>query len=414
MVALRSVLVQNRAAPKTVYANGPAAAYDSTSNKTFVAFLGLDRDLYVTYWDHATRKMGPAYKADSRTIAVDNNHPAPSICIDSSGYIHIVWSSHNTAGRYVKSNSPRDISAWTAASLTPDMTYPTINVDASGNLYVVYRAGDNTSHASPAPSHAYGAIIISTNGGSTWSSPNYIVDTTGATESATDFYPIFSNGVAFDDDGNLRIIWSVARGTVHDDSRENIYAAKYDPSDGTLYALDDTNLGSSIDWTDHTSCLVVTRSDIAEGSVAARTNSDITITYAAPQSGDRQHYAVRWNGSSWSEINPTIDSPDLAGLSTPFYDGTDLYALFTTEAGPDLELWQYSSGWSKVETLLTDPGGQGFDRVNPVRNGIALAIPTMVTGDTSATVSDLLGMYLIDREARLPVVAPDFVTKAWE
>ena len=50
--------VVSAAAPHAVYVNDRQGVYDSVSDRTFIAYLGLDRDLYVTYWDHATDTAG--------------------------------------------------------------------------------------------------------------------------------------------------------------------------------------------------------------------------------------------------------------------------------------------------------------------------------------------------------------------
>lgn len=389
------------AATKTVYPNGGSAVYDAVSNRTYIAYLGLDRDLFVTHYDHQAGTFATPVSADTRLIDVDDNHPSPSIDIDLDGHLHIAWASHNTSHRHVKSDNPYDISAWTGQTLSGDGTYPCLRVDpSSGNIYIIDRAGDATSHTSPYPSHAYGSMYKSTNGGTSFTRTQ-IVDTTSLA-TATDFYPLF--GARFHG-GYLHMVWTVAQqASGHDGSRTNVYHAKLDPTDDTWYTADGTSLGSGIVGAEHTSCLVATDADLVSGNFALH-GDYIAITFLEPESGDRAHHVAVWDGSSWTVTATGIDAWDVVGLGMPFYSDGALRGLFCVDdAGSHGNVELYGaladgSEWTSIATVLEGASGEGYVRVSPVIGdgpSIALAMEAPTgNADTNATAPDLLPVQLI-------------------
>lgn len=383
--------VVDDAAPHTVQPP-TAATYDPASNRTYFAYLGLERDLYVTYYDHQAATYATPVEVGAYPISDGDNHGAPSLVVDLDGYIHVVWGSHNTTHRHSRSDNPFDISAWTTNTITGEGTYPHLTVDpASGDLYLLDRAGAS-GHSSPFPSHAYGSLRKSTDGTS-WSAAVSIVDTTGAPETSTDFY---LRGATFGDDGMLHFAWQVARGTTHDDVRTNIYHAYLDPSDDSLYAADGSSLGSSIDWTDHSDCLAVTRDPIGVNTLTVA-DGLIAIPYTAET--DDLFVAV-WDGSSWTDTDLGLTAPSTEEafpaawkvpggwrLALPILNGSfgdvDLYGA--TNAGTD---------WVKIGTLLFGASGEGYAKVASVGGGGPIVALTQEEQTsfalTNATVSDLV------------------------
>jgi hypothetical protein len=382
------------AAHSTLYqTNGPQAVYSPAAHRTFWAYLGLNRDLYVRTIDHHdNHAVSAAVKADDRTIAANDNHGAPTIDIDLDGHLHIIWSSHSTAGRHVKSDNPLDISAWTAQTLTPNSTYNLIRVDpATGNLYNFYRAG--AGHGSSFPAHEYVGMTKSTNGGTSWSSETAVIDTTGTPESHSDAY---INGCWVDDDGLFHLVWLTARGTSHDDLRRDWYHAIFDPSTDTLHAADGTDLGSVVTWAEHPDCLVATDAQTNLGSVFV--DGDRIVTWWHSPSTSAMRIAV-WNGTSW-DVTTTDD--DGTGAVYPIKDGL----RHVTDSDGDRDLILYGgpddgSYWHQIAELQAAVH-QFTNVVGTLGHGPAPAFAmerNQSNEPNSATAADLVPVYMILDEA---------------
>lgn len=101
------------------------AQYDATSGKTFIVWQGPQLRPNITYYDHGAGKWGPIVVVSTSALSGDD-HGAPQLLIDGSGYIHVFWGTHGNAIKYAISNSPRDISAWTAQTdIAGNWTYQT-------------------------------------------------------------------------------------------------------------------------------------------------------------------------------------------------------------------------------------------------------------------------------------------------
>lgn len=392
------------AAPKTVYSHGPQAVRDPVSNRTYAAFLGEDRDLYITYYDHEDGSVATKVLVDTRLIAVDDTHAAPSLTVNVDGHLHIVWGSHNSQHRHLRSDNPHDISAWTGQTLTGDGTYPHIVADRSnGDLYIFDRPGDGSSHSSPFPSHAYGSVRKSTDGGVTWSAASAIIDATGVPESAVDVY---IGGVREADDNRFHIAWLLARGSTHDDVRQDVYHAIYDPSDGNLYTIDGTNLGSTITFAEHADSLVA---DVQDNHRTALTldGDRVYISWGFREvASDQSAQVAIWDGTTWTTQDTGILQDLNYATFQVVYPIKGALRLLIGEAiagGDDLALYGAPTDgehWHPLEAqVIESVEGEGFDRVNLVPGrGESVAITQELpdgAGDTNATASDLLPLYLI-------------------
>jgi hypothetical protein len=388
--------VVDDAAPHTVQPPY-AATYHASTERTYIAYLGLQRDLYITYYDHVAASFVTPVEIFNYPLSDSDNHGAPALAVDHDGRIHIVWGSHNSNHRHSRSDNPDDISAWTTTSISTTGTYPNLDVDpATGDLYLIDRAG-SSGHTSPFPSHAYGSIRKSTDG-TTWSAATSLVDTTGTPESASDFY---IRGAMFGDDGLLHFAWQVARGSSHDDTRINIYHAKYDPSDGNLYSADGTNLGTEITWAEHPDCLAVERQPIGVNTLTVSGNM-VAIPYTAGTAG---LFVAVWDGSTWNDTDLSLTAPStkeafpaawkVTGgwrMALPILNGSlgDIVLYGALNAG---------TNWFEAGTLLSGASGEGFAKVGPVKGGGPVVALTQEEATsfaaTSATVSDLVPLHAI-------------------
>lgn len=396
------------AAPNGPYINEPHAVYDPATDRTYLAYLGLERDLYVTYWDHQTGEVATPVEIATYPLPDDDNHGAPSICVDLDGYIHITWGGHGSVGelRHSRSDDPRDISAWTT-QLLPKGTYSIIVCDpATGHLYVLYRASHpTTDHASTYPAHEFCGMQKSTDNGVNWSSPVGIIDSTGTPEASSDVY---LNGATFGPDGLLYILWVLARGTSHGAStRQGVYVATLNPTDDTLAALDGTDLGTAITWAEHADCEVT--AGTAELATFVVDAGRVLASWGSPNGATHQdcHVGV-WDGNSWTVADTGIDqTPSVAFQALWLVDGAVRLASATLNGSmADLVVYGSTDGltdWQEITTLAEGTTGEGYCRVAGVSAGPIVALAQQEpTGfaPTSATLSDLLPLYAVFDPAR--------------
>lgn len=370
------------AAPQTVYFNGEQAVYDS--GRTYIAYLGLERDLYVTYYDHAAETFASHVEVGAYPIADNDNHGAPTICLDGDGHIHVVWGSHNTTHRHSVSDSPGDISAWSTSTITGAGTYPIVR-PFDGDLYLVDRPG--SGHSATFPSHEYESLRVWTG---SWSAAAELIDTTGSPESDSDVY---LSEAKFHTDDRLHMVWTVARGSSHDGTRINVYHAAYDPSDGNMYAADDTNLGAVVTWAEHVDCLVwegrpVSRAKLVFGHsliVIPHNTSNISSAMVSVYGSGWTTYDTHIYTNSVPTLYPTVSAWRMVikdgGGSMVVYESpgttpTDWQLVGLIEAG------DFGTGWSIGSVLDAD-------------EAVALAIQNPEVVPTSATGPDLRPLMLV-------------------
>jgi hypothetical protein len=146
------------------------------NNKTYVGYIGPAGSTYIMYYDHVNEEWSDFTKiADYTTPGgfVSDDHGAPSLLIDDSGYIHVFYGSHADELRYKKSTNPEDISSWTTMSdVTTYCTYPQAFQLSDGTIYVFYRGQQDGRYAHAAD----WSYRTSTNGGNTWSDETAVID----------------------------------------------------------------------------------------------------------------------------------------------------------------------------------------------------------------------------------------------
>lgn len=123
---------------------GEVAVYDATANKTFIVWQGPRLRPNITYYDHVLSAWGPIVEISALTLTNDD-HGAPSICQDASGFLHVFWGTHNHPVRYAISTNARDISTWTVqTSVSTGYAYQQPFV-ISGNIFLIGRRVQGTS-----------------------------------------------------------------------------------------------------------------------------------------------------------------------------------------------------------------------------------------------------------------------------
>lgn len=159
--------------PKAVEFNGA----------TYVTWLDANHggtgNIRVAKYTHSTGLWTPAVTVVAAEMI--DAHAAPSICVDTSGYIHVVWggfSATNAVLKTAKSNNVGDIASWgsvvtVATGSVSDRTYPTMLCLSTGTLVLFAREADAWIRR------------VSTDNGATWGSAQTII--TGTARSYTEW-----------------------------------------------------------------------------------------------------------------------------------------------------------------------------------------------------------------------------------
>lgn len=380
------------AAPQNPYIQGPQAVYAPSNNRTYVAYLGLNRDLFITYYDHNAASFTPASQIDDRLLDADNAHGSPAVTIDSNGHLHILWGAHNTAIQHLKSDAPHDISAWTAQSIGQG-TYPFIVCDTNGDLHAFYRGDDGA--------HDTAQHQVSTDHGATWSGASVIIDISNAPESHPDVY---LHAAQLHTDGLIHLAWITSRHSTHDGRRRDIYHAAYDPASNTAYAADGTDLGASVTWADHSDCLAAD-ADRAHNLSMSLDGSRIAIAYGFRHIAASMRVTV-WNGTTWVDSDTGINQdPRWVALASLYVlDGQfRLVAEELSDFTPYSPCVMYQSNdgetWSRIGVVLPGTLGVGFSHFGQIGGGgpFRSVAQQGLTFDriTDAESGDLLPLYLV-------------------
>jgi hypothetical protein len=366
----------------------PSAYY--YNGRTYVTWQGRDLDPYVAYYDSATKTKtwtGPVRVGDNPLT--NNDHGAPVIMVDNSGYIHVMYGCrHGWPVKYAKSTNPEDISAWTVmpdpVSATGGSTYLHMVKDLSGNLYLVY-LGYGGGEGSTTDVED---IIKSTDGGTTWGAPQDIVNLWDGEAANNDIIYMLMGGVDYQPSTNrINVAWLRYNGTSL--KRENAYYAYLNLADNNMYSVSGTNLGTTITLAEaDANCKAVSTNAVTSTNfITVRVDSTgapyLIYDYVIRQGAWTYRYNfTRWTGAAWSTPVVITTTDDDSNPSEFFVNSsTDIEAYLVGSGNPgrggDIERWSWDgSTWSKVSTILrqADVGTHGLNMPLRVYNGVDLRI----------------------------------------
>lgn len=183
--------------------NKHAAIY--YNGKTYIGYAGNDTDPYLITYTHATSTWSAPVKVGTNPLPNTDGHGAPSLLIDSDGYIHCMWGSHVSNILYSKSTNPEDISAWTSMGVPASGSYPQLMQFSDDTIYLFYRQSSD-------PNTIWG-YHTSTNGGTSWSAFTQVTAIGFA-------YCVFKKGIG-------DTVHCVINKGTSDANRQNIYYLKY-------------------------------------------------------------------------------------------------------------------------------------------------------------------------------------------
>ena len=106
--------------------------------------------LFVTFLEHSNgsekviikrlNKKSSIWDQEYSFNNVKDNHGGAALVIDSKGFIHIIYGSHNSPLSYSKSNEAYSVASWGELEiLKGNFTYPSLAIDKMDNLYLVAR-----------------------------------------------------------------------------------------------------------------------------------------------------------------------------------------------------------------------------------------------------------------------------------
>lgn len=328
--------------PRAVYYNG----------KTYMVWQGdAGYDPYIICYDHATDTWSDAVKVGTNPLSGDY-HGAPVILIDNSGYIHIFYGCHVTNLKYAKSDNPEDITAWTAqADPTTMCTYPNVTPD-NGSIHLIYR------HTVVAQLGNL-AYRLSDDNGASWGAETIIIETEVPANDGIYAYMPQLDGT------KLHIIWRyyTPNGV---GNPQNVYHAYLELSDGHMYSMDGTDLGTSITKAEaDANCLVVDSGDYLTFQMAQHIdeNGYPYIIYCIETVQPLAEFDInftRWNGSSWVASETIAETDEaLNGMDFILHSSTSITAFLNGSGaagrGGDIVKWSWNgTSWSEVETILSE------------------------------------------------------------
>lgn len=266
------------------------AVYDATAGKTFIAWLGPILRPYITYYDHAAGEWGPIVEVS--TVALSNDdHGAPSLCQDASGYLHIFWNTHNNAAEYAISTSPRDISAWTVqADVAGVWTYQQPFV-INGNIYLF---GREQAVAATYTISFKKSVGVAT--GHTWDS---LVTLFNFTDDM--MYP--SSYVVRGDDIHFAFWYRLAAEVGPAGNSQNIYYAVYETDTGLLKNAAGTSVAYPVSLATANSNFRVFDSGADQSNAPCLwfdSSSNPHIAFVHDVAGAAALKHTRWNGAAWT------------------------------------------------------------------------------------------------------------------
>jgi hypothetical protein len=347
----------------TVSISPPAYRYVGTHDRTYIVWQGPGHDPYITYKDHGTGTWATPVQVGTNPLTNDH-HGAPAVIVDNSGYIHVFYGNHNGAFEYAKSTNPEDISVWTAQTdVGSGHSYANLVKISDGTLYLFCRGSGATSYVYRTSADGFAAVttFVGFEAGYTPYTGQFVYD--GANDRVHFSFYIYSASAV---------------------KRLNIYHAYLNLSDGHVYSMAGTDLGTEMSRTEaNASCIVYSSGTLQTQipSLALDSSGNPHLVFAAEQADGMYDWLYTyWNGSAWA--TPEMVVAGVSAVSTLWGDlyvtaGGNVEAYLPVSYGgygTSMEHYRRSSGsWSRVKIVLdTAKYGSysgGFNYAHAVVNG---------------------------------------------
>lgn len=371
-----------------------AVEYNGATYFTWLDYLsGGNGNIRVSKYTHATGLWTTAVTVAAGLMK--DGHAAPSICVSTTGYIHVVWAAYSTSGyvNTIKSSSPEDISSWgsvvNVVISAAQRTYPTMLCLSTGTLVLFTRDDDNWQRR------------VSSDGGATWGSAQQILTAPRA-------YLEWILGPS----DRVHCAWHMtsSSGSVFEPKFCYLYSDNAAAATSTWKAIDGTTVTLPT-VTDAPSTVATgliyngtgtfnngyLRGVAVDGSNNPRISVDL---YDTSTIGNSRASSFAWNGSAWVKSDIVIGSGvgaygrNHAEGGIRFLSGTTWRALIAIEVSSFLECQEFESidggsTWAKIVDVTT---GSTRGSVQPqyVRGTTGPITSTLFSTDVS---NDLGGSY---------------------
>lgn len=332
--------------------------YVPSRDETYVCWHAKT-EAWVTRYDHASGEW-----ADNQFVGsggVDDYHGAPSMFVDSDGYIHVAWGRHGASGEMLHgiSDTTYDITSWTVHSNQPfnqtNTTYPMWFESGDGNtLFFACREG--------APETRSFSYWKTTDNGSTWSSKTDLIE----------FTDYWMYNPAYFDAGSEKHLLFREYDDVNVDSNK-YYHAIFDTADESLRSIDGTSLSIPLGRSEAISnCEIADVSelpnvDFFDSRMRIDTDQNgnpyiVCHGYSGSGGNPSQYYNmfVYHDGSSWSspeEVTPVAGFHAMPSIRVNTDTDVDMFTVLDDPNATGTKIVRFNwngSSWSEVEDILTD------------------------------------------------------------
>ena len=350
-IVARNFFATNGVSQPNNFINYPSAAY--FNGRTYVVYQGSEDggahtpDPYATYYDHATATWATPVKIANGPLT-DDDHGAPTILVDASGFLHVFYGAHTHPMRYSRSTSPESIAAWTAQPAIWDLlTYPK-PILVGSTIYLFVR------ECNAPGTYCWQDYTASTDGGATWGARTKVVD--------------FGSGGIYAGPMELWTDRVFIEWTWDSGGRQSAYVGYLNTTSATMLCKGspDTNLGAVIDQTEaNASCRIETTAAGHGnfGSVHMDTAGNPYTIYSRTWPSSSWNYRFsQWTGAAWSAAaNITTSKHQENHCDFVVTSSSSATALCTrsgwvaTGRGGSIEKWTWDGAtWTNAGTVLND------------------------------------------------------------
>jgi hypothetical protein len=385
-------------------AQNPQAVYLPDRGETIIAYRGDDSDPFVTRYDHAIGEFEDPVRVGTNPLVDTDNHGPPSMCADGEGYVYLFYGAHNSPIRVARNVEPGRIDEWEHRSRIddPDGSYPQ-PVATDGDLLVFYRAGGGHGPPYEYPQHEYGTVARSGDGGDSWSDLGPVVDATGHPDRAIDAY-VMDGDLA---DGEFRLTWCLAHGEVHDGVRAHAFHAAFDPGAERVSALDGTDFGGTVTWSDmEGSALQAFEGQHATSPKHAfGETTHVTTTYLEPGRDLLERRVATWDDEAgdWhvEAVGDSLTNHMYSGCYPRVNDDGNLEVhaitgegrttvLKGSHRGGDFAVFvRGDDGWNRQPVCSADDVDRQLSRISTVRDGSDELASVFVEAENDPEAFDL-------------------------
>ena len=343
--------------------------------RTFMSFgaaaSGNDFDLYASYYNHVTRRWASPVKiADA---LVKDDHGCPNVMVDNNGYIHVFHACgyDNYALKHYKSNMPLNIQSWTAQTNIEGATY-----DIVWSYPKAVREGDAVWLIYSYSTSSEGTVVRrvyfkkSTDNGANWGASQLIIENGTAGDTGYGVYP----GHVEKHGSKIHMTWIYVSNEDATYPTRHVYYAYLNTNDSHMYDINNTDLGTSITYSEaNSNCKIVDSGTDGVGLHALHVDSDgypwiMYLKGSGITTKSWTYYHTRWDGSAWTTPAAITTTGNSAGgnvLEGRNYQDFIIHSLtearaFVTVApggqrGGDIEEWLWRPNqWTKLHTILSE------------------------------------------------------------